>query len=733
MKHRIILATILLFLFAGLSPRAAQAATQLSIYVVPAITDNKILPWSPIGSEYLTNVINITACPGESESASFVVRPDSYVNNLQVIATDLTKGSDLIPSSNIDISVVKTWYQAGNGNDVWNDITGKHLTPELLLKDDSLVKVENGENYLWNGATGSYVWISERQDAYVYSIPISELSIMDSQSLQPVDIPANTNKQFWIDLTVPEGQASGTYTGLIKLIVGATTIAELQLQVVVLPFELSSSPMMIFGLYCWFQLEEGPPGISSYNKTETQYRAEIQSMINHGIKDFTVGPQSTTTKTSRLLSIRQSSGITGPLFYTGTFNWEDPPQTPGELNELKSQVTQTVNLARNYGVTDVYFQGIHEPIPSLMLAEIPALQAILEAGGKVWSSSHWNYDPYPYLGDYVDVINRSWPVTSAQAIQWHNSGKRIVAFGSPQAGLEKPETYRRQYGLRLWQADFDGFINFAWMWSAESHPWNDFDTADTNVRDHNMVYPTNTGVIETIQLKGMREAIDDMRYIYTLLERVAIAKSQGEDTSIIDNWLSNLKNEALTNIDLDMVRSEIINYILSLQNLEPLPPSPISLPMRVNTGGNAYTDNLGNAWNADQAYTPGSWGFYGQDRTSDRGTAYPIGQTVNDRIYQTQRYDLSGYRFDLGNGTYTVILHFAETYGAITGPGQRVFDVLMEGQIVLDNLDIYSRVGHSTALTIEFNDITIQDGQLDISFVNLIELPEINGIEILPA
>jgi hypothetical protein len=153
-----------------------------------------------------------------------------------------------------------------------------------------------------------------------------------------------------------------------------------------------------------------------------------------------------------------------------------------------------------------------------------------------------------------------------------------------------------------------------------------------------------------------------------------------------------------------------------------------TLPLRVNAGGGVYTDGPGNTWQADQAYVSGLWGFHGQDLTVDRGTGHAIGGTSDDRIYQTERYGLSGYNFDLGNGTYTVTLHFAETYR--TGPGQRIFDVSIEGQLALDNLDIFSEAGYSTALKKVFSSIVVQDGQLNIDFARITEQPEINGIEI---
>jgi hypothetical protein len=150
------------------------------------------------------------------------------------------------------------------------------------------------------------------------------------------------------------------------------------------------------------------------------------------------------------------------------------------------------------------------------------------------------------------------------------------------------------------------------------------------------------------------------------------------------------------------------------------------LPFRVNCAGSDFTDVSGNPWNADQAYVSGYWGFYGSNYTDDHGTGVAIRNTQNDRIYQTERFGLSGYRFDLGNGTYDVTLLFAENY--FNQAGQRIFDVLIEGQLELDDVDIYSRVGAHTALKETIYGVTVNDGQLNITFRSVTQYPLINGI-----
>jgi hypothetical protein len=152
--------------------------------------------------------------------------------------------------------------------------------------------------------------------------------------------------------------------------------------------------------------------------------------------------------------------------------------------------------------------------------------------------------------------------------------------------------------------------------------------------------------------------------------------------------------------------------------------------LRVNAGGEAYIDSQGNYWEGDRAYVTGSWGYYGDDNPTDWGTEHAIQGTADDRIYQTERWGFEEYKFDLGDGICSVTLHFSENYDAITGPGERVFDVYIEEQLLLDDFDIFAEAGQTMALKKTFHDIYVEDGQLNIVVVSVTEMPNINGIEI---
>ncbi len=158
----------------------------------------------------------------------------------------------------------------------------------------------------------------------------------------------------------------------------------------------------------------------------------------------------------------------------------------------------------------------------------------------------------------------------------------------------------------------------------------------------------------------------------------------------------------------------------------------VGLPLRINAGGGAVTDSQGNQWAADRPYsTSAGYGYIDNDSTGGSADpGIPVSGTQNDAIYSTERWGMSGYRIDVPNGTYDVKLLFAETYSGITGPGQRVFDVSVQGHTVLSRLDVYREVGFATALTKDVQGVQVTDGQLDIGFTPHVEQPMIKGIEV---
>jgi beta-galactosidase len=134
---------------------------------------------------------------------------------------------------------------------------------------------------------------------------------------------------------------------------------------------------------------------------------------------------------------------------------------------------------------------------------------------------------------------------------------------------------------------------------------------------------------------------------------------------------------------------------------------------RLNCGGPEYKDGNGQVWSADRQLTPGGFGsrswtnrFPGMPAffASQRRTFDPIKGSADWKLFQTFRYgrDQLTYHFPVPDGEYLVELYFVEpwlgTGGGMDATGMRLFDVAINGQTLLKNVDIWAEAGHDNAL-----------------------------------
>jgi len=76
---------------------------------------------------------------------------------------------------------------------------------------------------------------------------------------------------------------------------------------------------------------------------------------------------------------------------------------------------------------------------------------------------------------------------------------------------------------------------------------------------------------------------------------------------------------------------------------------------RISCGSTeTYVDECGNLWAADQGFS--------KSKTVTREKTLPIHNTAAPELYRTERYDMKNYTLPVDPGTYTVRLHFAETF-----------------------------------------------------------------------
>jgi len=588
--------------------RLAHAGQKLLVYSTPAITNDPILPWAEIPPR-LSEVMELRACREEYEPASFVTYPIEEDLKVEVTATDLKGAAGTIGLTNVDIRVVKCWYQAGGGEGYSNppryvDEVGEKdimildntpvdegrrvLTPELLLKDDDLVRTEkwyrqnfvklqypDGKTrWLWASAPrvvfpdGKTVepWImspdtaGKQDDTSVENKPIR-----DAQTLQPVTLTKRTSKQFWITVHVPQEAKAGDYESRIEIRSQGKLLETLRLKLEVLPFELEANPLEssiylhFFGSKGFIGMpldEKGKGTVGADTRSVEQYKAELKNLLAHGVDNPTESVPLEQLETA--LKTRREVGMKAEILYhtyEGLGGWEVKPV---DVERLK----KVVALAKKYGYKEVYFYGLDEAQGNRLKESRRELEKIHQAGGKIFAAglaTSLGGDSFEVVGDLQDLMVMSYTPAKEDAAKWHSKGHKIMSYANPQSGFEKPETYRRNYGLVLDDAHFDGGMTFSYYWFG----WNDFNIWPP-YRDHNFVYPTADGVIDTIQWEGYREGIDDLRYLATLRKAIEKAEKAGgeEKAKAARAFIGTMD---IKKGDLSVLRNEMIGWILELK------------------------------------------------------------------------------------------------------------------------------------------------------------------------
>lgn len=155
---------------------------------------------------------------------------------------------------------------------------------------------------------------------------------------------------------------------------------------------------------------------------------------------------------------------------------------------------------------------------------------------------------------------------------------------------------------------------------------------------------------------------------------------------------------------------------------------------RINCGGDAYVDSKGNVWSQDNTDYSQSWaealGMHpftasqGHMLTTD-GTNVDIAGTTDDnlfRYFRWGRHKLT-YSFPVPDGDYHVELYFAEPWLGANDTKDydysrlRLFDVAINNETVIKDLDLWKEAGYAGAIKKEIN-VTVKGGMLRIHFPN---------------
>lgn len=155
-------------------------------------------------------------------------------------------------------------------------------------------------------------------------------------------------------------------------------------------------------------------------------------------------------------------------------------------------------------------------------------------------------------------------------------------------------------------------------------------------------------------------------------------------------------------------------------------------------------------WLPDQPFHAGGWGHTGgvpfkvNNGRQSYGTDKSIAGTDDDPVYQTQQVGIEQYKIDVGQGQYELTLHFAELEGTNAMPlpynlnpavdkepaGSRIFDVLVNDILVLENFNLAAHYGTASAIAKKIP-VYVQDGEgITIVFKAKQGKPVLNALQL---
>jgi len=455
------------------------------------------------------------ACRNEFEPATFAVQSRRDFSNVTVEVSDLkTREGALLPKESVEVYVVKVWEQV-LGRTIFRNASEEDIpklfeeyrtpVPELLVTDDSSEPRER-----WEIKTDA-----DGKTRYTYFPPSFPAKVKTV-------LKGNEIKQFWLVIHVPEAQQGGIYEGMLLVKSNGKVIASLPLELVVMPVSLQSSEK-ITGVYLRSTLDRD----GYFFVPEDRYRAELRFLKALGIETLTFYDQ-TYDAVEKALEIAKEIGFKGPIVQM-------------QVPEDKDETRKRVELAKRFGY-EPFFYGEDEPGFKTMGRHIVLAERTRSAGGKIVTAIARSM--IRFLESYLDWVNISQIYMPIEDPLERFNGEFEFSHEKKVSGVpqiythywqcwqENPLLNRVLAGFYLYRSNLDGFLCYCTYAFQVGLPFHSDLRAYEGRKGQvlkvlNLFYPSKNGVVPTMQSEGLREGIDDLRYIQTAKKLIENADLSG--------------------------------------------------------------------------------------------------------------------------------------------------------------------------------------------------------------
>ena len=553
---------------------AAGGGKPLAVATVEAISPIKRTPDLYPEDADFTGALRFIAAQGEYEPGSLMLYATEDVERCSAEVEG-------IPAGWLDIRIVKVWYQMGTA---WvgyhEDSTRRIPTPELMLYDEDMVRVDHNEREQFvrmdakDGAKACYEWISFQGRMADFSTNVGNIDISrirDAKTLLPFKLQKGAFKQLWVTFRAPESAKAGLYSGKIVFRSGKKRLAEKAVTARVLPFKLPyhaetfHNPDKEFhvqistmedvlsyvtcdayarNLAAHNAVDVGVPALTGYSDAEAKAIVERLKANGLNIKKVRLpGCNMTTSYPPEKDDFRYYDFLDRCELYTN------------DVARAKRLCGEDVTM---------WSYGIDEAGPAKIRAQRASWQAVHALGGKTQCAAHMNRYVL-FNADIVDHPVQPSPLRKIAVDRVHamNPDAYVFWYADPHAGPESPAYIRWLYSWKSWQSNYDqigNYILFRNNWCEWWYP------QEPMFRALCWAYPVADGIIDTPAWEAYREAVDDIKYA-TVMRRLAREAKKSKDVNVSYlgraalAWIAELDGERS---DMKYVRLELVERILKL-------------------------------------------------------------------------------------------------------------------------------------------------------------------------
>ena len=509
-------------------PPMSEADKARGFVTFPKNYCDLVFPATAPTRQELSESVSVFACPGEYEPFSVCVRALSELPALSVRISAFTGEESEIPAVNVDVRTVRVrprMCYTGGGQ-----VIKKYVDRPVLL---------------------------ERRES--------------------VKVPAGTTQQIWVTVKVPDDAPAGDYRAILHVEGGQGGSVDVPVALRVWPIRLEDPPVT-YAMY--HVMNVNWPGC--FHDRKGELRRHLVDMREHGMNSdlifnlpyvektdegYAVDFARKMPKSSSPVTFEQSVqavldvGMTHPIIWLVASL--QPPRSP-DFEDPKEFVRQWLKVIRlveqerkRRGWPEFIYTPADESDASAERAEgcRRGVEGLKNVGVQTYmtiigSEHRHRYLPFTDFPAYAGLIFRAEFIDEAKRM-----GKTLASYnGAARYGLD-PKSDRYWYGL--WNAKVGCKVltswTYQWLSGAKARsPYDAFCGLAGNGAGYYYSYPTTDGLLPSIGWEGVREGIDDARYIHTLRQWVERAQRSGSDTAkqLAQGALRDL-DEVLDSLDIN--------------------------------------------------------------------------------------------------------------------------------------------------------------------------------------